>query len=278
MAKSSTNLLKRRLDIAEIVRKKGEITVEDLTQILSVSGVTIRSDLNYLEQQGYLKRSFGGAIYISQHTAAAVADRPAKQQLDKLLEIEIAHQLAALVEDRETVFLGPGSLLRKSIPFLANYSDMYFVFNDLEHTPLMRDYINGETVLLGGVLSAQGHVLEGELSIEFLRRYKLSRALFLVDHIAEDGTLSVTQSGMAHLLSEALKISNRSVAVVSRRPVLGEKRYTVGQLSRLHAIVTPQVVAAEFHASFQAAGFINSYTNNECLTWLNPASKTQSEG
>ncbi|MBJ4948293.1 DeoR/GlpR transcriptional regulator, partial [Salmonella enterica subsp. enterica serovar Agona] len=52
MAKPSTSLLKRRLDIAEIVRKNGEIKVDDLAEMLSVSGVTIRNDLNYLEQQG----------------------------------------------------------------------------------------------------------------------------------------------------------------------------------------------------------------------------------
>ena len=66
MAKPSTSLLKRRLDIAEIVRKNGEIKVDDLAEMLAVSGVTIRNDLNYLEQQGYLKRSFGGAIYTAQ--------------------------------------------------------------------------------------------------------------------------------------------------------------------------------------------------------------------
>lgn len=63
MAKPSTSLLKRRLDIAEIVRKNGEIKVDDLAEMLAVSGVTIRNDLNYLEQQGYLKRSLAGDLY-----------------------------------------------------------------------------------------------------------------------------------------------------------------------------------------------------------------------
>ncbi|TSJ91917.1 DeoR/GlpR transcriptional regulator [Gilliamella apicola] len=64
MAKGNTSLLKRRLDIAEIVRKQGEVKVDELSELLNVSGVTIRQDLNYLEQHGYLKRSFGGAIYL----------------------------------------------------------------------------------------------------------------------------------------------------------------------------------------------------------------------
>jgi hypothetical protein len=40
VAKPSTSLLKRRLDIAEIVRKNGEIKVDDLAEMLAVSGVT----------------------------------------------------------------------------------------------------------------------------------------------------------------------------------------------------------------------------------------------
>ena len=60
--RKSSNLLKRRLKIAEIVAAQGEIKVDDLSAQLGVSGVTIRGDLSYLEQQANLKRSFGGAI------------------------------------------------------------------------------------------------------------------------------------------------------------------------------------------------------------------------
>ncbi len=56
--------LRRRLQIADLVRKHGEITVEDLSRLLGVSSVTIRSDLNYLEEQGYLMRSAGKARHI----------------------------------------------------------------------------------------------------------------------------------------------------------------------------------------------------------------------
>lgn len=72
--RKSSNLLKRRLKIAEIVGLQGEIKVEDLSAQLGVSGVTIRGDLSYLEQQGYLKRSFGGAIATPTQPLAAPID------------------------------------------------------------------------------------------------------------------------------------------------------------------------------------------------------------
>ena len=253
MAKPSTSLLKRRLDIAEIVRKNGEIKVDDLAEMLAVSGVTIRNDLNYLEQQGYLKRSFGGAIYTAQAGAPVAMTREAPAVRDKALETEMARQVAAQTENGETLFLGQGSILRKVIPFLANREELCLLLNDLGHVALAQEFLNGETVLLGGVLSGQGRIVEGELALKALGHYRPSRALIAVDHIAEDGTLSVRNEVTAHLLSEA------------------EKRYAVGELQQISSVVTPQVVAAEYHACFLAAGLTNSYTNNECLTWLNTA-------
>lgn len=109
------------------------------------------------------------------------------------------------------------------------------------------------------------------MAINAFRHYRPSRALIAVDHIAEDGTLSVRHETRARLLHEAVAQSERVIAVVAGRPVYGEKRYTVGELQQVSGIVTPQVVAAEYHTRFLAAGLTNSYTNNECLTWLNPA-------
>ncbi|MEF3099068.1 DeoR family transcriptional regulator [Raoultella ornithinolytica] len=271
MAKPSTSLLKRRLDIAEIVRKNGEIKVDDLAEMLAVSGVTIRNDLNYLEQQGYLKRSFGGAIYTAQPGAPLALVRESSVSTDKALETEMARQVAAQIENSETLFLGQGSILRKVIPFLADYDELCLLLNDLAHVPLAQEFLNGETVLLGGVLGSNGKIVEGDLALSALGHYRPSRALIAVDHIAEDGTLSVRQEASARLLNEAVTQSDRVIVVVANRPVYGDKRYEIGDLQQISCVVTPQVVAAEYHARLLCAGLINSYTNNECLTWLNPA-------
>src|SRR5215470_11855256 len=63
MQADSGSTLKRRLAIVDLVRKDGEARVDDLSARLGVSSVTIRSDLNYLEGQGYVVRAFGKAKY-----------------------------------------------------------------------------------------------------------------------------------------------------------------------------------------------------------------------
>jgi DeoR family transcriptional regulator of aga operon len=63
MQTEGSSALKRRLQIVDLVRKDDVVRVEDLSAKLGVSSVTIRTDLNYLEQQGYVIRAFGKARY-----------------------------------------------------------------------------------------------------------------------------------------------------------------------------------------------------------------------
>ena len=80
--------------------------------------MTIRNDLNYLEQQGCFETLFGGAIYTARAGAPVAMTREAPAVRDKALETEMARQVAAQTENGETLFLvGQGSILRKVIPF-----------------------------------------------------------------------------------------------------------------------------------------------------------------
>ncbi|MCR2692896.1 DeoR/GlpR transcriptional regulator, partial [Salmonella enterica] len=85
-----------------------------------------------------------------------------------------------------TVFLGAGEVLRKALPFLGDYRDLCLIINDLSHVAPARDYIDGEIVLLGGVLGRSGQALGGEIAIQSLQQFQPSCCLVMVDHISED--------------------------------------------------------------------------------------------
>ena len=54
--------LERRVKILEILEDKGQVQVTDLSKLYNVSEVTIRNDLDKLEQKGLLIRTRGGGI------------------------------------------------------------------------------------------------------------------------------------------------------------------------------------------------------------------------
>src|SRR5256885_10697005 len=82
MQDQGNSSLKRRLQIVELARKTDEVRVEALSVLFGVSTVTIRNDLHYLEQQGYVVRAFGKARYNPAllKTAAEIPGAPRSEE------------------------------------------------------------------------------------------------------------------------------------------------------------------------------------------------------
>ena len=56
------NTIERRHEIVQLVCKQERVQVPELAQLFGVSTVTIRNDLNELNEKGLLVRSRGGAV------------------------------------------------------------------------------------------------------------------------------------------------------------------------------------------------------------------------
>ena len=81
--------------------------VATLSEDLGVSDITIRRDLMLLEQEGVLARTHGGAVRRRQ-----LADEPGFEDGADPHAAEkdrIARAAAAMIEPRDTVFLGSGT-------------------------------------------------------------------------------------------------------------------------------------------------------------------------
>lgn len=55
-------LNQRRVKILHLIREDGHAKVQDLSKFFNVTDVTIRQDLEALEQMGYIQREHGGAF------------------------------------------------------------------------------------------------------------------------------------------------------------------------------------------------------------------------
>lgn len=96
--------------IKEIMLKNGHVEVTELCEMMSVSAVTIRSDLNVLEEQGFLVRTHGGAVLKNAvpvpQTVQAQICTPAEHMERKL---EIARLAAGYVKENSWVYLSSGT-------------------------------------------------------------------------------------------------------------------------------------------------------------------------
>jgi DeoR/GlpR family transcriptional regulator of sugar metabolism len=89
--------------ILELVNERGRIAVVELAEQVGVSEVTIRQDLNYLEDQGFLKRIHGAATRVDSD------DPDHRLWARSKIKLNLAEKAASLVSPGETVLIEGGS-------------------------------------------------------------------------------------------------------------------------------------------------------------------------
>ena len=102
-------IAERQKAILTHLAQNGNVSVVDLCHMFDVSEMTIRRDLNELQKQGLLKRTYGGAI----PTEPAFFEMSQRAKLSVYVqEKERIGQLCAdLVKDGDVVFLDSGTTL-----------------------------------------------------------------------------------------------------------------------------------------------------------------------
>lgn len=264
--RKSSNLLKRRLKIAEIVATQGEIKVDELSAQLGVSGVTIRGDLSYLEQQGYLKRSFGGAI-ATPVTTGEPEPPPLVVRLSLAQQMEIARHCARLIRDRDTVFLGNGNLCRKIIPLLSEAKKLRLITNDPEHALLANQFIDGEIILAGSEMLRPDTALAGKPLEQAILHYTITHSILEVSHLDADGTLNINTPRLAPAWQLCFDHAQNKTAIITADA--GSATAAIGHLDRAENVIVSRSINDQYQQQLQSADFVILYTSNECFTWSN---------
>lgn len=217
----SKTSLRRRLQIVEAVRKRGEVSVEELSQLFDVSSVTIRSDLNYLEQQRYLVRAFGKARYLSQRQDSQHLTPVDDGATRKSAEMAIARLAADSVDDGAIVLLGAGTLPHKVLPLLAERVNLSLLLHDVAMVGTAQRFVQCELSLCGGHLRNGSTVLTGPDALRSLASRTVDLCIVAADGIDARGGATVADDDEAEFLRAGCSLAKR-IVVLAYRPRLGD--------------------------------------------------------
>ena len=149
----------RRNRIMEILRDRPQVRVDELADLLEVSVITIRRDLQYLEEQKRLIRVYGGAV--------AVPEREEKTDEIQMYRDLIARYAARLVEDGDTLFLNTSRNARQMLRYITRKNVTVITNNgrviDAERGPGVH------VILTGGELRYPKEAMVGDYAIRNLQ-------------------------------------------------------------------------------------------------------------
>ncbi len=155
----------RRQRVLDLVSQRGFVALSDLAQTIQVSPSTIRRDLDFWHQQGALRRTHGGAMFVGDAaTLPALEERSAIQHDEKQA---IAKAAVARVCDGDTVLIDGGTTTLEVARLLVGRS-MQIVTNSLPIANLFASSRETDLILLGGYVYPRTGVALGPLTVRMM--------------------------------------------------------------------------------------------------------------
>lgn len=170
----------RTNQILELITEEGKIEVAELARRLDVSQVTIRKDLDNLEERGIIRREHGWAVL---HNGDDLSARLAYHYQEKEL---IARKAAELVQDGESVMIENGSCCALLAETLARtHRDLTILTNSAFIASYIRDREHVQVVLLGGIYQPEAQVMVGPMVRQCAENFWIDRFFIGVDGWSE---------------------------------------------------------------------------------------------
>lgn len=165
------------------------VKVQDLSERLNVSEMTVRRDLIELEKQGLVKRLHGGASKIEEESRSDILFGELSHDHKMLLNIEnkkvIAQKIADQINDNELVFLGAGTTIELVTELIKDKS-LKIITNSLPLFMKLNLQKNKGLILIGGTFRERTNSFVGTLANESLESLRVQKAFIGVNAIDGD--------------------------------------------------------------------------------------------
>lgn len=174
----------RRQRVLELVSRRGFISLTDLAQEISKSESTIRRDLEYWDQQGKIKRTHGGAIFMGDGSVLPALEDRSGSQLDE--KRAVARAAVARIRDGDAILLDGGTTTLEVARLLVGRS-LQIVTNSLPIANLFASSRETDLVFLGGYVYPKTGVALGPLTVRIMEDVHVHQAILSVGGITAKG-------------------------------------------------------------------------------------------
>ena len=156
MKNSKANVEARQKNILQYVRKAGEVNSYDLVDEFKISIMTVRRDLEELEQKHLLKRTHGGACTLDYVKGSKSLSKNIRMCRDL-----ISRYASSLIKDNDRIFINGSRTALKMLEYVGNKNVTVYTNNGLAFGRKFPE--NVSIHMTGGEL--RNHILIGDATM-----------------------------------------------------------------------------------------------------------------
>ncbi|MBN1554074.1 MAG: DeoR/GlpR transcriptional regulator [Phycisphaerae bacterium] len=235
---ANITISQRRAEIQKLFRRNESMSIAQLAKKLSVSEMTVRRDLDWLERKGRVRRTHGGAITTERMTFEF--DFVARRQANRAAKQAIARRAVKLVSPGDKLILDAGTTTLELAHLLKDFENLTVITPSLAVASELQYSPGVQTVLLGGVIRKGSPDLNGLVTETVLDMFMADIAFQGADGIGDDGALYTADMHMAKV-DQKIRSRARRTYVLADSTKLGRPALTRhGFLQQVDALITDE--------------------------------------
>jgi DeoR/GlpR family transcriptional regulator of sugar metabolism len=239
--------------LQQLLSQRGMADLDTLAAELRVSSSTVRRDLEALEQQGLVKRTHGGVIWVgdkSSGTRPYAFDQRMGYQHDA--KRAIAKTARALVSPGQTVLIDGGTTTFYLAQELLG-QPLQLVTNSLPIANLFLNDENVEMVLTGGLMYPRYGVLLGPTAEHILSTIH-TKTLFLSVAGIHNNALYNQNLLLVQSERKMMEQAQEVVLLVDSTKFGQQALARLGDLTEVDTVVTDQAISKDHKKTIESAG------------------------
>jgi DeoR family transcriptional regulator, fructose operon transcriptional repressor len=242
----------RRSRIVDMLQARRAVRVSMLSELLGVSEMTIRRDLERLEAEGVLSRTHGGAILKRHLTTEPVYVESVLAHADE--KRRIAQAAAAMIEPGDTVFLNSGTTVVEILRHLDPQLEARIVTNNAGCLAEAAG-LAIELVMVGGVYRPSSNAFEGAMSAEHVSDFYASKMLLGADAMSLEEGLTASSVGLALVERAMVRQTRGEVVVLADSSKIGVvANVSICPLDRTQAVIVDDGIDEEMREELERLG------------------------
>ncbi len=213
-----------------------EVTIDELSEMLHVSPVTIRRDLHELEKEKAIIRTHGGCMNAGR--MAMETEYHKKVALNFDLKQSIGKRAAGEVAEGDVILVDDGSTTFHIAAHLGHFKSLSVYTNSFALIPELKRFPGISLSILGGEVDADRYSVSGYLTEDVIERIRFDKVFLGVDAIDASGRCFVKSESLARLARIMLRNGREKILLSDHTKVGLEEHFSYGTLDDFDKWIT----------------------------------------
>lgn len=225
----------RHRQIIEQLKRDPDITVRELSRLLSVSEPTVRRDFTELHRKGIITKVYGGAIL---NRGGADGEIPflLRENEKSGAKSEIGAKAAQLVSDGMVIMLDGSTSAYHLVPYLARYKDIIVITSGAKTAVALAE-ANIRTFCTGGQMITNSFSYVGESAESFVRRLNADILFFSCHGLTYGGQMTERIIEEANLRRAMFRSCKQKILLCDSSKFGVTCLYNMGSISEIDGII-----------------------------------------